>query len=101
MKFHGNTPPHAATWGLTLWRQIIGYCDENRVLWENPPLPQTNALRFSNTLCAVAREPSRQSRGADVFVILQCKGREDTEAIIFFADLVSSGEGMPRVPSLF
>lgn len=54
-----------------------------------PPQPQTSARPFSDTLCAVAKEPSRQSRGADVFVILQCKGLEDTEAIFVFADLVS------------
>lgn len=48
-----------------------------------------SALLFSETLCAVAERPSRQSKSTHVFDILQCQGPEDTEAIIAFANLIS------------
>lgn len=48
-----------------------------------------SALLFSETLCAAAEGPSRQSKSPHVFVILQCQGPENTEAIIAFANLIS------------
>lgn len=89
MNFHRSIPHTLSHQGSDIIEtHHLAILKRTGIFWKTPTA-MDSALLFSETLCAAAEGPSRQSKSPHVFVILQCQGPKNTEAIIAFANLIS------------